>query len=177
MDSQSLWVILYNDMKNFNQSGLFLVIKIMLGIYVVVLFVDIVLLLIKRGVSGNMREMFLGMDIPREITSKKSLMQKKWQEIKGKLASENGNDYKLAVIEADSLIDDFVRRLGYKGETFGERLDNIPDNQIVNIGGMKEAHEVRNQIVHDENFVLTREETEHVLGHFEELLRSFQILD
>lgn len=177
MDLQSFVILLYNDIIRFYHSGLFLVVKILLGIYAAVLLVDIVLLLIQRGIGGNMREMFTGMDVPAEITTKKKKMKEKWAKIRQRLESPNEADYKVAIIEADEIIDGLVAGLGYKGENFGERLDNIPDSQIANIEGMRQAHEMRNRIVHDDKFVLSREDADIALGQYEELLRSFQALD
>jgi len=177
MDLQSLFLPLYNDLLKFYHSGLFLVIKTLLGIYTVVIFIDIVLLVVQRGISGNMREMFTGMDVPLEITTKKKKMQEKWAVVRQKLESSNEADYKVAIIEADKIIDELVAGLGYKGENFGERLSSIPYTQLANIEGMQQAHEVRNRIIHDENFRLSHEDAEIALSHFEELLRSFEVLD
>jgi hypothetical protein len=177
MDLQTLSLLLYKDILGLYHSGLFLTIKILLEIYTVVLLLDIILLLFQRGLSGNVREMFTGMDVPLGITTGKKKLQKKWNDIRQKLESQNEADYKVAVIEADDVINDLVAGLGYKGENFGERLGNIPDAQVVNIEGMKQAHEVRNRIIHDDNFQLSREDAEIALGHFEELLRDFQVLN
>lgn len=178
MNLQPLIILLYNDVLKFYHSGLFLVIKILLGIYTAVLFIDIVLLVVQRGLSGNMREMFTGMNLPTAITTNSEKLKNKWNKIRQKLESSNEADYKVAVIEADDIMNELVIGLGYnKEDNFGERLDNIPDGQIVNISGMKQAHEVRNRIIHDDNFRLSREDADIVLGHFEELLRSFEVLD
>lgn len=177
MDLQFLAIILYNDIIKFYHSGLFSVIKILLEIYAVVLFIDLVLLLVQRGISANMREMFTGMDVPLEITTNKKKMQKKWSAIRRKLESQYEADYKVAIIEADEIIDNLVAGLGYAGDNFGERLNNIPDTQIVNIEGMRQAHEVRNRIIHDDNFKLSREDADIALGQYEELLRSFEVFD
>ncbi|MDP1883968.1 MAG: hypothetical protein Q8L10_01225 [Candidatus Moranbacteria bacterium] len=177
MDLQSIIILLYTDIIRFYHSGLFLVLKILLGIYTLVLFIDIVLLLVQRGIRGNMREMFTGMDVPVEITSKKKKMKEKWGKIRRRLDSPNETEYKVAIIEADEIIDALVAGLGYAGKNFSERLDNIPDTQIANIEGMRQAHEVRNRIIHDDKFTLSREDADIALGQYEELLRHFQVID
>ena len=168
---------LYISLISFYHSGFFLLVKFLAGIYVIILFVDIVLLLIKVGLGGSLRSTWTGMNIPQEFTTKKKKARKVWQDIRKKMESNNETDYKVAVIEADAFIDDLISRMGYSGDNFGERLANIPTNHIVNIEGMKQAHEVRNRIIHDENFAVSKEDAERVLGQFEELLKSYQVID
>jgi hypothetical protein len=170
-------IIAYNGLIDFYHSGFFSLIKFLVGIYTIILLVDIILLLIKVGIGGSLRETLIGMDIPQEFTTKKRRARKDWQDIRHKLESANETDYKVAIIQADAFIDDLVSRMGYAGDNFGERLANIPADHIVNIEGMQQAHEIRNRIIHDENFVVSREDAEIALGQFEELLKSYQVID
>ncbi|KKR21962.1 MAG: hypothetical protein UT50_C0002G0053 [Candidatus Moranbacteria bacterium GW2011_GWA2_39_41] len=177
MDLELLASTIYVDAIKFYHSGVFSVIKFLAGVYAIVLFVDIVLLLIHRGLGGNLTETMTGMNIPRELTTNKKKTRKTWQKIRQKLETSNENDYKVAIIEADAFIEDIITRLGYDGDNFAERLRGIPDGQIENIEGIKEAHELRNRIIHDDKFELSKEEAEHAVGHFEEFLNSYQIFD
>lgn len=178
MDDITIIIVnLYNGALSFYHSGFFLTVKIFLGIYSLVLFIDIVLLLIARGVSGNIREGFYGMDVPRAILDKKKKTRKEWMAIRQKLESANPDDHKIAIIEADDFIDRIVMGLGYPGDNFGERLENIPEEHIVNVAGMKQAHQIRNKIIHDENFMLSQSDALGVLSQYEEFLRSFHVID
>jgi hypothetical protein len=168
---------LYGGVLDFYHSGFFLTVKILLGIYSLVLFIDVVLLLIARGVSGNIREGFYGMDVPRALLDKKKKTRKEWMVIRQKLESASPDDYKVAIIEADAFIDGIIQGLGYSGDNFGERLENIPEEHIVNVAGMKQAHKIRNKIIHDDNFVLSKSDALGVLGQYEEFLRSFHVID
>jgi hypothetical protein len=70
-----------------------------------------------------------------------------------------------------------VAGLGYEGADFGERLDNASEDHIVNVAGMKQAHQIRNKIIHEDNFVLSKNDALGVLAQYEEFLRSYQIVD
>ena len=94
-----------------------------------------------------------------------------------KLKSKNESDYKVAIIEADNIIDDLIARMNYAGENMTERLDNITPGQIENIEDLRKAHDTRNRIIHDESFVLTKKEAEKTLGYYEDFLRFFMVLD
>jgi len=82
----------------------------------------------------------------------------------------------VAVIEADAVIDDLIRRMGYKGENMGERLAAINPGQIENIDELKEAHAVRNRIVHEENFRLVKDQAEEAMRCYENFLRYYEVL-
>jgi hypothetical protein len=162
--------------KLFFSSLTFSLIKIFLEIYVLVLIVDLILLIKQRGFSSDLRETVLGMNVPPELVTQKSKLQIKWNRIKEKMKSDDQSDYKVAIIEGDNIIDDLIARMGYKGKNFGERLDGINPGQIENIEDLRFAHNVRNQIIHDENFALTKDDAHRVLDCFEEFLRYFQVL-
>jgi hypothetical protein len=163
--------------KVFYASGTFLVIKIFLGVYVIVMLIDLVLLLKQRGLGGDIRDTLVGMNIPPEFANKKNKLRVKWAKVKEKLKSRNESDYKVAIIEADNIIDDLIARMNYKGENMGERLDNITPGQIENIEDLRKAHEIRNRIIHDENFILTKEEAEKTFEYYEDFLKFFMVFD
>lgn len=161
--------------KLFYDSLAFSVIKIFLEIYAVILIVNIALLLKQRGLGGDLRDTLLGMNIPSELVSKKGKLRAKWEKARAKLKSKNESDCKVAIIEADKIIDDLIKRMGYAGENFGERLNNITPGQIENIEDLKKAHEIRNRIIHDESFVLTKEEAKKTMDYFEDFLKFFMV--
>jgi hypothetical protein len=163
--------------KLFLASATFFVLKIFLEIYVLVLFFDMLLLIKQRAFRGDFLDTIIGMNVPPELVTKKGKLRAKWDKVRAKMQSGNQSDYKVAIIEGDNIIDDLIARMGYKGENFSERLDNINPGQIENIEELRLAHEMRNRIIHDESLVLTKEEAQKTLGYFEEFLRYFQVLE
>lgn len=72
-------------------------------------------------------------------------------------ASESPNDWKLAIIEADIVLDQTLKERGYIGDSLGERLRSITPSQLSSIDDAWEAHVVRNKIAHQGvDFVLTK---------------------
>jgi hypothetical protein len=162
----------------FYNSAWFTVIKILLGIYTFILLANIIMLVIERGFLTDIRKGFtIGMAAPPELTIKKKKLKIKWLEIKEKLKSENESEYKVAVIEADNLIDDLLKKLGYKGENLSERLDNIYPGQVEHIEEIRRAHETRNRIIHEENFQISQKEAKETLDLYEKFLDFFGVLD
>lgn len=78
--------------------------------------------------------------------------QERWQVLQGLLRDKT--TWPLAVIDADKLLDDALKRLHYKGKTMGERLvsaqRDIGDNDGVWFG-----HKLRNRLVHENSVKLT----------------------
>jgi len=173
----SLGVITW--LMNFYSSTFFAVIKFIIGIYTVVVFADIVLLLYQRGLSVNIKEARLGMNIPHELVRKKAKnkLRQKWESIKKRLETGEESQYKIAIIEADDLIDDLIKRMAYPGADMAERIENINPGQIENIEDIKKAHLVRNRIVHDESFAVTKEQAQEVIAIYDEFLKYHEVVD
>ncbi len=78
--------------------------------------------------------------------------QERWQTLQKLLKDKS--TWPLAVIDADKLLDDALKRRRYKGKTMGERLvaaqRDIASNDDVWFG-----HKLRNRLVHESNVKLT----------------------
>jgi ABC-type lipoprotein release transport system permease subunit len=160
-------------------SFFFAVVKFLIGIYVIVVLIDIILLLYQRGLSGNLRETTLGMDMPPELINNKGkqALRKQWSDIRKKIENGDSAQRKIAIIKADDIIDSLIRRMGYKeGENLGERLEKVPAGQIETIAELEAAHETRNRIITEESFELSREDSQNVLKLYEEFLKYHEVL-
>ncbi len=153
-------------MAFFSGSFFIAAIKFFLFVYVVVLFVDIVLLLVLRGISGDLKKALFASDRP--LVSRSALI-KRWEKILVRLEDENPSQYKVALLEADTLAEEILGGIGYSGATMGEKLGNVKGGQLETRELLVEAHTVRNRVVHEKDFPLSREETEKCL----ELYRKF----
>lgn len=160
-------------------STFFSVVKFFLGIYIIVLLVNIVLLLYQRGLGGNIRDTITGMDVPPELTTKRKKLRKKWEQlVREKLKSNKEEDYKAAVITADEIIDDLLRRMGYKeGNNMAERLNVILPGQIEDAETLKKAHEMREKIDAQKDFSLTKEIAMDTIKLYEEFLRTHEVIE
>jgi hypothetical protein len=99
----------------------------------------------------------------------------KWKDISGKLKTGSESEYKMAIIEADKMLSDSLKRMGYDGPTLEEQLDKLTTIHLPGIDNIYRAHQLRNNIVHNPDFVLTTEEAKKTLGVFEKALNDLQI--
>ena len=80
----------------------------------------------------------------------------RFAELKEHLESENPNDWKLAIIEADIILDKALKDKGYAGPTIGDMLKSVSPSSLRSLQDAWDAHLVRNKIAHDgPDFVLT----------------------
>jgi hypothetical protein len=90
--------------------------------------------------------------------------------------SDNPNDWKLAIIEADIILDDILKKRGYTGSSLGERLKSISPNQLESLNDAWEAHKIRNRIAHDgADFVLTKRVAQETIARYLRIFREFGI--
>ena len=101
-------------------------------------------------------------------------IEKDWRKIIARLDTGLESEYKLAVIEADNMANETLKRMGYGGESLGERLQKLTAATLPNIEEIKEAHQVRNNIIHDPNYKLSLDEVRKVLDIFEKAFRDLE---
>lgn len=101
---------------------------------------------------------------------------KKWEEIKSRLLKKSEDEAKLAILEADSLLDEVLKKSGYPGETLEEKLENLTSAVLPDLEEVKKAHRIRNSIVADPAYRLTLEEAEKNLKIYERALTYLEAL-
>lgn len=175
MDVELFLNSILNFISSAYHSQAFILIKFLMAIYIIVLLVDIFLLLISRGVGGNIRVGIFGAHIPAELASKKEKTRKKWDELKQMLQSEKEEDWKIMIIKADEMIVDLIEKLGYKGKNAGEILAKVDNNHIEGADSIKEAHELRNRIIHEEEFKIDAGMAAEAMNKYEALLDYFDV--
>jgi hypothetical protein len=82
--------------------------------------------------------------------------------------SDNPNDWKLAIIEADIILDDSLKKKGFIGGSLGERLKSLSPNQLATLNDAWEAHKIRNKIAHEgADFVLTKRLVHETISRYQ----------
>ena len=81
-----------------------------------------------------------------------------WQQIKKRLHSQEQNDWKLAILEADYILNEILKRSGYLGGRMEDKLDLITSAQLANVEDVWRAHGIRDKISKDPTFAITRQE-------------------
>lgn len=97
---------------------------------------------------------------------------KGWRQILKRLKSEDSQHWKLAVLEADKILDEILKMSGYLG-SMDDKLALIVPAQLSNIEEIRIAHKISSQISKDPTFALSQETAYHAIeiyrGAFVEL--------
>jgi len=97
----------------------------------------------------------------------------RWREIISHVNSDNSNDWRQAILDADVMLDTAITNRGYTGDGVGEKMKKVHRGDINTIDDAWEAHKVRNKIAHEgSNLELNRREARRVIGLYENVFRE-----
>jgi hypothetical protein len=112
-------------------------------------------------------------EIPANLPTE-PLGRTRWLTIEKHVDSESESDWRLAVLEADILLDEISRLQGWRGENLGERLKGVDRSDFRTIDKAWEAHKMRNTLAHEGiNFPLSQREARRIIGLFKEVFQEF----
>jgi hypothetical protein len=107
----------------------------------------------------------------------KNPMTERWQKIVQKSESQNPSDWRLAIIEADIILDELLENLHLPGDTMGEKLKAVEKSDFTTIEYAWEAHKARNFIAHEgEGFLLSQRETRRIISLYEAVFKEFFLI-
>lgn len=152
-------------------TGSLLILKIVFLFFIFLFLILIIFLLIK---TSWLRVLFL-QDLVEFFTYRPYGIKKaarKWKKILSYLERGLESEAKLALIEAEEILDETLKELGYPGETLGERLNKITPDTLPNLDQIWEIHKIRNNIVHDPTYKLSLDEAKKALSVYERALKD-----
>lgn len=102
-----------------------------------------------------------------------NILAHRWENAMKHIDSTNPNDWKQAILEADIILDDLLTRLGYKGESVGEKLKRVVTGDMKSLNEAWEAHKVRNSIAHESGFQLDHHVAKHTIAMYKKVFEEF----
>ncbi len=111
----------------------------------------------------------------REYDLDKTGIKKRWQEIEAMLDGPGEMNYKLAVMEADKLLDYVLKSMSMSGKDMGERI-RFATFRYSRLRKVWWAHVLRNQLVHEATFSLNHTMAKKAIKTFEHALRELGAL-
>lgn len=82
---------------------------------------------------------------------------------------------KLALLEADTLLDSGLKSMMMPGETLGERL-KVACYKYPKLRDVWWAHKLRNSLAHEATFQISPRQAEQALNEFEKALKTINVL-
>ena len=99
--------------------------------------------------------------------------RRRWQELQKHLPDKS--TWPLAVIDADKLLDEALKRRRYKGKTMGERLVSA-QRQLTSNDTVWYGHKLRNKLVHEEYDLTKKSEVKAALLGYLQALKDLGAL-
>jgi hypothetical protein len=136
--------------------------------------IAIVVIIVKTGWLSSrvdrMRHVVLKADMP------KRRVESAWKKTQTHFFAGDDNDLKIAIMQADNLLEDALRSAGVRGTNLGDRLKNLKKGEMPNLEQIWQAHKLRNQIAHEADFTIKRDLAERTLGIYGEALQNLGVL-
>ncbi len=153
-----------------NAGGFIDTLKIVLTLLSVVLAILFVYILLRFRELGDQPSIVSELVPP--APARGGALQARWDEILRHMDSAKEAEWKFAIIEADKLVDDVLRKAGFPGDMLGERLMNIQEGQLTTLDGLWEAHKIRNRLAHDTDYFLRYSEAKRAINAYEQTLKE-----
>lgn len=100
----------------------------------------------------------------------------RWDKIEKMAHSTSQSDWKLAIIEADSILDDLTKTLGFEGDNMGERMLNMNVKIFPYLNEAWKVHKLRNILAHETSYDLQRGEMEDAIDIYNLIFKSMNYI-
>ncbi len=105
-------------------------------------------------------------DVPRT--------QLRWNRIMEHANSEDEHKWRLAILEADIMLNELLDLQGYKGETIAEKMKMVSRTTFNSIDDAWEAHKMRNKVAHEgTEYHIDEREKNRVIGLYQRVFKEF----
>ena len=101
----------------------------------------------------------------------------KWHYILTLIESPNESDWRVAIMEADGMLEDVLRNKGFSGATLSELLEGAKESGYRNMQDVWDAHIVRNKIAHEgADFPLSQVEGRRVIRMYQNFFEELEVI-
>lgn len=95
-----------------------------------------------------------------------------WERIEKLAQSGNQSDWRIAILESDSMLDELTKKLGFEGDSIGERLINMNSNNFPYLEEAWRVHKLRNIVAHETSYDLQRGEMEDAIDAYSLIFKT-----
>ena len=159
----------------YGRYGYFLILSSLFLSSVLVIFIAYVIFRV-HGIYSKQRKSLKPVQSTEE-EKEEAVKNEKWKIIEEHIESENPNDWRLAILEADIALGEILDKSGYRGEGIGEQLKSADKSDFTTIDDAWEAHKIRNSIAHEgASFMITEREAKRVIGLYKKVFEEFDYI-
>lgn len=110
------------------------------------------------------------------IEIKRGIYRAQWESVARKASFTSPDSLRVAIIEADAMVDRLLKQIGFKGDTLAERLQRIKAADLASLERVWRAHKIRNHLAHTPGYKITSEEAKAALEDYESFFKELGIL-
>ena len=104
--------------------------------------------------------------------------QLRWQRVLEQAQSDDPQSWRLAILEADIMLNELLDMQGYKGETMADKMKTVERADFHSIDAAWEAHKMRNRIAHEgANLSLNARDVLKIIGLYGRVLKEFKMIE
>ncbi len=103
-------------------------------------------------------------------------LKDRWQQITRKIISDASEVRKTAIIEADTIADEVLKRLGLEGEHMADRLESLSPDELRTLDRIWRAHRIRNDLVQTLGFDVSVDVAKRTIEDYEAFLKEVEAL-
>lgn len=119
----------------------------------------------------------LSSSAPESALGDAEIENPKWKLVLDHMNSNDASKWKLAILEADIILNDLLNTLNLPGDGVGEKLKAVDKNDFTNLDAAWEAHKIRNAIAHEgSDFLVSEREAKRVIGLYQKVFEEFEII-
>ncbi len=166
---------LQKTIDTLERSNIFVAARFLIGFYMLVIVAAMILIAYRLHTFGYFKEALVGVG-RINIKAQRDKAQKKWAAILERLQGDNPDNHKAAVLQAANFFNEILAAVGYEGETLGEKFEKMEGNQFDNLADLKQANQLKNKIVQQEDFELDKETATEAVAAFEDALKNIEAI-
>lgn len=101
----------------------------------------------------------------------------RWNSIMEQANSDNDQNRRIAILEADIMLGELLDELGYRGETLGDKMRTVNKSNFNTIDLAWEAHRARNAIAHQAGHSVSAHEARRIIGLYDRIFQEFGFIE
>ncbi len=139
-----------------------------------ILLAFVIYYLVKLNFVGERLEHYIDVLGSKNISKRRTL--RAWKQIRKRLKTKNESQFKLAILEADRILNEILKMAGYKGKDLDEILKQITPAQLSNINEIWQVHKLRNRISSEPDFLISLNEAEIAIDIYKKAFQELNLI-
>jgi len=165
---------IFNSIGGANFSGFVLFLKVISALISVALVIGIIYSWfgIQKVSQINQHKRHEHFSLSRKNVSKNSRLEH-WNTIVSMFQSQDETSWRMAIIDADAMLEDLITQIGFTGQTFGEKLKKMQQENIPWVQSVWDVHLLRNKLAHEgSRYLLSDREAYRVFKIYESIFQK-----